>query len=171
MMEKNFSLYALDNLKIFIGNHTAVTRQTKFLNVDEFQRFPFEVLTKERNVALLATEDHVAYWNKLAHPSHFFNILPERLTTINLCIYTPRISCLTPAISNMIFSMSDGGLLDIFKIQTIDMSYLKAKKMKREPKQLTLKQLEGGRYLFWFGIFSSFGCFLIELVVGWIKKK
>lgn len=166
LLTQNFSFYSLNILTGYLRSFPQIYNQTISLNLQEFEDFRFQLLNPKNNFALLASEDHVAYWNKIGFPEIFFNICPEKVTAVNLCIYFPKNSCLIKQINKKIFQMSDYGFLSIFMVQTIDKTYLKRKKFAQEPKKLNFKQLSGGYQLYVVGIGISLIVFMVEVVLG-----
>lgn len=171
LMVRNYSFYALDSLMRFLKHFPAIHNRTTPLNLRDFEDFRFKLLDTRQNLALLASEDHVAYWNKLGFPDTFFNFCPEKVTAVNLCIYLPKYSCLTKEINKQIFDMADNGFMHIFMIQTIDKAYLKRKTFAQEPKKLNINQLSGGIQLYILGIMMSLVVFWCELIFGIFIRK
>lgn len=171
LLTQNFTFYSLDFLTEYLRSSRQIYNQTISLNLQEFENFRFQLLDPKNNFALLASEDHVAYWNKIGFPDIFFNTCPEKVTAVNLCIYFPKKSCLIKEINKKIFEMTDNGFLNIFTMQTIDKTYLKRKKFSQEPKKLNFQQLSGGYQLFMFGMSLSVIVFVIEVVCGFVKLK
>ncbi|CAG9810841.1 unnamed protein product [Chironomus riparius] len=170
MMNRNFKLYTLDAIKIYLQPFEFIYNHTIPLTVHEFEDF-WKNLSTGNNIAVLTSEDHVAYWNKIGYPNSFVSFLPEKQTAVNLVMYFQKTSCLTDAINKKIFEMNDNGLMDVFRIQTIDKSYLKRKTVIREPQQLRLRQIEGGNMLLQLGLIISGFVFVGEVIWGRILEK
>jgi hypothetical protein len=143
------------------------------LNLQQFEEFHVKMDQGGRKVALLASEDHVAYWNKLGRPFTFYRTCPEKMTTVNVCIYLPKSSCFTAEINRRIFQYSASGLMDVFSYQTIDLSYLKQKNFKEDPRQLNVNQLAGAFYFLFNGNFLSIFVFFCEIFIHflWVKLR
>lgn len=176
MMDKKFSLYTLDAISVYLRPFEFIYNQTIPLAVHQFEDF-WQNLSSGHNIAILTSEDHVAYWNKLGYPNSYVSFLPEKQTTVNLVMYFQKTSCLIDAINKKIFEMNDNGLMEIFRIQTIDKSYLKRKIVIREPQRLRLRQIEGGNLMLQLGLFLGGIVFVGEVIWGrilqrvWIKSE
>jgi hypothetical protein len=171
LMAKNFTLYSLDAMTDFIKKWPRIAQKTISIGVNDFEKIKTRILSTEENIALLATEDQVAYWNKMEFPHNFYHTLPQKLTTVNLCLYLPKTSPLIEEINKNIFNMYDNGFLDVFKRQAIDMSFLRAKKLRKEPKNLNFNQLKGAWYIFVISLGFSVIVFIFELIIGRLRKK
>lgn len=163
LINQNYSFFALDSLMYLLKN-TLTYNLTTPLNLKDFEDFRFKLLDTSQNFALLASEDHVAYWNKIGFPGIFFKFCPERVTSVNLCIYLPKNSCLTEEVNEHIFRMKDNGFMHVFTVQTVQKEYLRRKNLSQEPKKLNLTQLRGANGIYFVGIFWSFIAFLWEVL-------
>lgn len=170
LARNKFDFYALDSLKEYLDQVQNSSKWVTPLSVTDFEKFRFR-LNRERNLALMTSEDHIAYWNKIGFPRDFFYFLPEKVSTVNLGIYFPKSSCLINVINKKIFELTDNGLMDIFRYQTIEKSYLKKRNYQREPKQLGIRHIRGGLYLLEIGMLVSLVVFVVEVIWGRKGRK
>ncbi|KAG5666628.1 hypothetical protein PVAND_014644 [Polypedilum vanderplanki] len=170
MLDKNFTFYALDTFTGVISS-PRVKERTTFLNIQNFHKFPFENLTSMDKVALLATEDHVAYWNKIGQSEHFFSVCPEVYKTVNLAIYFNKNSSMKFTSDDLVMQLIDFGFIEIFRKTTIDYSYLRQKNKENQPKKLKVEQFVGCFYLSAFGLFYSCTVFVYEILYEKLFKK
>ena len=86
MLHKNFSLYTLDAIRVYLQPFEFLYNRTIPLTFHQFEDF-WQNLSTGNNIAVLTSEDHVAYWNKIGYPNSYITFLPEKQTTVNLVIY------------------------------------------------------------------------------------
>lgn len=170
MLINNFEFYGFDTLNAFMNQVDFNVNRINSLNIQEFQKFRHK-FKENTKLALLTSEDHVAYWNKIGFPNDFFTVCQEKITAINLGIYFRKDSCLISAFSNTIFEMTDTGLMDVYRVQTIDKIYLKRKYVKREPDQLRMRHIRGGNFLIQIGLVFSVAVFLGEVAYERLWKR
>lgn len=170
LIKGNYSFMVLEALKEFTDNFPKISKNSVILKKGRFIEIRHLLLDSEVKRALLASEDHVAYWNKRHFPEEIFDVVDEKASSINLVMYLHKTSCLTSEFSRQILNFNSVGLVKIFKQVYIDKKYSKPQ-VDREPKKLTNTHLEGAFELLAIGIASSFCCFLIEVLLKIIKNR
>lgn len=165
MLNQNYRFLVLDAVKEYVEYLPRVSKRSITMWYSQFERNRTLLLTSDNKVTMLASEDHVSYWNKKISSGKFFNTIKEKLSAINLVLYLHRTSCLTPELSRNILNFNANGLLQIFKQHFIDKAYLKPKLIDNEPKKLTLSNLSGVFYVILIGHILATICFLLELIV------
>lgn len=161
----DYSFMALEALSEFINNFPRLASKTRIVNTTEVEDIRSLLLKDETKLALLASEDHVAYWNKKSFPRHSFAFCPERASAINIVIYMHKTSCLTPEFSRQILNFNSIGLVEIFKQDYIDPNFMSQwSSFSSEPKRFTLKELEGAFLLLAIGIFASILSWFSEIL-------
>ncbi|XP_070507820.1 uncharacterized protein [Chironomus tepperi] len=74
MMDRNFTLYTLDAIRVYLQPFEYIYNNTIPLAVHQFADF-WQNLSVGNNIAILTSEDHVAYWNKIGFPNSYY---PEK---------------------------------------------------------------------------------------------
>lgn len=170
MRAANYSFMVLAGLRDFIDNFPVIANRSVTLKISEFKAAQQRLLNPENKLALLASEDHVAYWNKKSFPEVYFEICPEKVSSMNLVIYLHKTSCLTPEFSRQVMHFNSIGLLQILKQFYVNLSFIKKRSIDNEPKKFTLKHFEGAFFLLGTGIAASAVCFLIEIMSNFFKN-
>lgn len=170
MLKKNYKFLVLDNLIEYVQPFDMIFQKSIMYDNKELDGIVPLLLNSKNKYALLASEDHVAYWNKQGYPRIFFEVCEQKATPINLCMYLPKTSCLTAEINKYIFDFNSNGLMQIWKHIYIDKSYLQKKILNTEPKTLTMEQLVGAYYLFFNGLIAATLCFFVEILIKILKR-
>lgn len=165
MLKQNYRFLVLDAVKEYVEYLPRISERSITMWYSQFERNRTLLLTSDNKITMLASEDHVSYWNKKISSGNFFNTFKEKLSAINLVLYLHRTSCLTPELSRNILNFNSNGLLQIFKQNFIDKAYLKPKLLDSEPKKLTLSNLSGAFYIILIGVILATICFLLELII------
>lgn len=170
LIKNNYKLFVVDVLVEHILPFEKVLKNSVFLDNKQFDDTKLSLLDVNNRSALLASEDHVAYWNKIGFPDTFYEVCPQRVTTISLCLYFHKTSCLTKEIDKNIFAYNSNGLMQFWKQFYSDRTYLAKKNLAKAPKQLKLDELLGGCYFYLFGLTLAIVCFMVELVSKGFKR-
>lgn len=171
MNANNYTFHVLDVMKEFMDNFPILAKRSQVLTYEMLNANRSLIVESGKKLAVLASEDHVAFWNKVLYPHYFFNTAEEKAATLNLVAYLHKTSCLTREFTRVMLELTAVGLIDAIEKQYIDKSYLKKKKIKREPEVITIKQL-AGTFLFWtIGAIASVTVFISELIFGKIARR
>lgn len=141
-----------------------------FIEKPDSKKLLLKLLNPEFKGAFISSEDHVAYWNKIAFPNSFYTICDAKLKTINLCLYMKKNSCIKAELDRQILGFNANGLMKIWSNQYIDRAYLKERLIDPEPKQLQINQLLGGFQLYAGGNVIAFGVLILEFFIKWLSK-
>ena len=165
MVASNYSLVVLDFIPNLISRNSSASKNTLEINLKQYESFRSHIHDGGNHIGLLASDDHVAYWNKQEFPDHYYNHCKERILTINLCLFLNKISCLTDEFNRHIMNFNANGLLNLWKKIYRNKSYLKKKAIAGEPEKLSMENLRGGFSFLAFGLIASVLVFAIELFV------
>lgn len=165
MLAKDYKFFVLEPLEEYVRPYEEIYKRTTLVDHSQFTTLKDLLFIPNSKLAFLASEDHVAAWNKKAFPHQFHEICHQKVTSVNLCLYMHKTSCLTPEINRNVFRFNSNGLMHLWLGYWVDKSYLQRKDYNYEPKKLTLNELMGGYYLFAFGLIVSFACFIVEILI------
>lgn len=171
MLDKDFRFIILDVTEEYVKPFENIREKSIIMNIHQVHALRPQFLNTTDTVALLTSEDHVAYWNKLGFPKSFYNTCPQRVTSINLCVYMHKTTCLTSEINKHILNFNSNGLMQIFKQLFIDKAYLKKKSVEDEPQKLTNEKLKGGYLFLITGLLISTICFVVEVLKHVLKER
>lgn len=169
MVEENFTFFVLDAMRDNVELSKDLSGKFLVLDNRQFEAYRDFLQQHDAKLTILASEDHVAYWNKDDYPNVFFNMCKEKLTAINLCLFLHKTSCLTAEMSKYILDFSANGFIKLFQNLYIDKSYLNEKFLDSGPKALTMEHLRGALYFLFGGLVISLSCFIAEIFYYRIK--
>jgi hypothetical protein len=164
MIERDFSFFSLDFNDEHVETNEKFPGKLLVINMKQYETFVGYIRDEVPNIALLSTEDLVAYWNQKEFPEHFFNNLPQVISSVNLCLYMHKTSCLTNEINKHIMNFDSNGLMNVWKRFNRDRSYLKKKKIVEGPQKLTMENLEGAFTFLLIGQVGALLFFIVELI-------
>jgi hypothetical protein len=164
MIERDFSFFSLDFNDEHVETNEKFPGKLLVINMKQYETFVGYIRDEVPNIALLSTEDLVAYWNQKEFPEHFFNHLPQVISSVNLCLYMHKTSCLTNEINKHIMNFDSNGLMNVWKRFNRDRSYLKKKKIVEGPQKLTMENLEGAFTFLLIGQVGALLFFIVELI-------
>lgn len=168
MLRKNYTFYLLDAVKEYIFSLPELRHNSLILNNAQFEANRHFLMYSEEKIALLASEDHVNYWNQQQHTSKRFNICQEKLAVSNLVFYLSKKSCLMPEFNRLILHYNSYGFVSLYQRIYVDEMYARKTRLSRnEPKTVSFDHLKGAFVLLSIG----FGLACISFAVEVCRKR
>ncbi|XP_055611342.1 uncharacterized protein LOC129757949 [Uranotaenia lowii] len=120
--------------------------------------------TNELNVAILTTFDQVAYYNE-----HFYTrgiVFPtdEVLLRQPICLYYPKISCLTELFDGQIGNIKTAGLIRHWMHQYVGYRFFRREKHQHIPAVLTNEHMIGCYQSLWYLLIFATLVFILEML-------
>lgn len=147
MLNRNYSFFILNFNQENLKETEEFPGKLMMITMKQYEDFIGFLRDDVRSIALLASEDHVAYWNQKEFPNHFFEHLHQKITAVNLCFYMPKSSSLMDEINHNILNFNAHGLMNLWKNIYRDRSFLKLKTVVEGPQKRTVDNLLGALFL------------------------
>lgn len=163
MLGKNFSLFVLDFNTEKNSDFVKLPPRLMIINLKQYNDFIGFIRDDVERIALLASDDLVAYWNQKEFPDHFFHHLPQIITSANLCFYMHKTSCLKTEFNRHIQNFNSKGLIHKWKRIYRNKKFLYEKSYNKEPQKLKMDNLSGAFSFLIFGYVAAVISFALEL--------
>lgn len=162
LLDRNFTFYTISASKDLLVGMPRVLERLTVLTSSEFGALTLRTVDSKIKIALLTSEDHLAWRNIIASPERYFHHAGEVIFRNNIVIYMHKQSCLVREVNTILLNLMSGGLIRYFASTFINPSFLRSPNTSNT-KSLNFEQLDGAFELLAIGLLLSFIVFTIEV--------
>lgn len=137
----------------------------------EIKKYQLVTLHSGSKVAVVATMEEIAHFNKLHVNTHTFHVCRETILMAHVAMFLQKNSYLKDALDQKIKLLKSNGLINHWISKYMDYNYLNVKRPGHGPEKLNVSQLLGAFQVWLYALCLSICLFIAEIIIYTIKKK
>lgn len=137
----------------------------------EIKKYQLLTLNSGSRVAVVATMEEVAHFNRLNVASQTLRVCHETILTAHVAMFLQKNSYLKDALDMKIRLLKSNGLINHWIAKFMDYKYLNVKQQSHGPEKLNFNQLLGAFQVWLYALCLSVCLFISELVIHTIRRK